>query len=86
MSPEEREWRTDAVILRRASLMATGMAALWGDSLEGAILRRDAGGLLANAQECEEQANLLAIEGLDLSPESLYAPCALTRTALYGEG
>lgn len=38
------------------------------------------------AREWERRADLMAIEGLDLSPESLYAPCALTRTALYGEG
>lgn len=43
-------------------------------------------GTPASAARCEREADLEALAGLDLSPESLYAPCALTRSALYGEG
>lgn len=42
-------------------------------------------GTPASAARCALEADLIALAGLDLSPESLYAPCSLTRTALYGE-
>lgn len=47
--------------------------------------RRRARRYASEASALDEQANLLALDGVDLSPESLYAPCSLTRTALFGE-
>lgn len=37
------------------------------------------------AEDCEREADILALDGVDLSIEAIIAPCALTPGALFGE-
>jgi hypothetical protein len=55
----------------------------WRDS--AAQSRREAARALECATRCDLTADLLALDGVDLTLDTLTQPCALTRAALTGD-
>ena len=69
MTHPERYWR-NAAARYRADRPSWAHPARW---------------LQQQARRCDLNADIIALEGVDLSPDAILAPCALTPGALSGE-
>ena len=69
MTEPEHYWRNAAARYREA-LPTWAHPARW---------------LQQQARRCDLNADILAIDGVDLDPDAILAPCALTPGALFGE-